>query len=338
MKNLYFQWHITDACNFRCRHCYQDNFTDSSGLDIGGLKRVSERIAQAAEESSSRAVVSITGGEPFLKKELFELLGYLDGFGQVGRLILISNASLINHETIMKLAAIKKLGEVKVSLEGASSPANDAIRGKGAFDKATRAIRSMKKAGLSVSVMFTAMKSNSGEVAGLFSLCRELGVDGLITERFFPAGTGAGLKGQLLNSGDWFNLVNTLLETAGASCMQQDVLAQRAFWVRFEDGEIDLLGAGCNVSKEAFCIMPNADVLPCRRFSLKIGNILKSPLSEIAGSSLLQDITGSCRKGKCSRCDVAGCRGCPALAYLLTGDYLSEDSQCWHEPQASKIC
>jgi radical SAM protein with 4Fe4S-binding SPASM domain len=105
----------------------------------------------------------------------------------------------------------------------------------------------------------------------------------------------------------------------------------RAFWIKFLKRETVLLGASCNVGMDAFCIMPGADVFPCRRFVLKIGNLLDSGLEEIMHSSVLMGIINSRRKGRCSGCGILDCRGCPALSYLLSGDYLSEDTQCVYE-------
>ncbi len=330
MNGLYFQWHITDVCNFRCRHCYQDKFDNSSELDIKGLRIVSDRIIHAADEQGAGAVINITGGEPFLKNELFELLDYLDSHKEIARLAVITNASLINPRLIRELKRIKKIDQVKISLEAGSASANDVIRADSSFTKAIEAIRLLKESGLSVIVMFTAMKSNLKEMKSLYELCQGLGVDGLIAERFFPMGEGANISSELLDRQDWFSLVNSLCKLTGEELIAEDMLDWRGFWVRFLKEKAELWGASCNVGEDSFCIMPNADVYPCRRFKLKLGNLLEKALPEIINSSLLADIISGRRKGRCAECDVLDCRGCPALAYLITGDYLSEDSQCWY--------
>ncbi len=332
MNKLYFQWHITDVCNFRCRHCYQDKFSNSSELDGKGLKSVADRIVEAARSQNGKAVISITGGEPFLKKELFELLAYLDKQEEVAQLIIITNGSLITRQVIKELKRIKKLSQIKISLEGATAFSNDAVRSAGSFEKAIGTIRLIKEeSDFSILIMFTAMKSNLKEAAGLFDFCQRLNLDGLIVERFFPLGQGSKIKDELLQRQDWSNLVKALLELTGETCEEEDVASWRAFWTKFSKAEVELLGASCNVGRDAFCIMPNADVLPCRRFSLKIGNLLETPLSDIINSQLLTDIINSKRKGRCADCDISDCRGCPALSYLLTGDYLYEDFQCGYD-------
>lgn len=332
MDKLYFQWHITDACNFRCLHCYQDRFSNSSELDEKNLRFVSDRIVQAARDENRKIVVNITGGEPFLKKELFWFLSYLDSFKEISQLIIITNGSLINRHIIKELKRIKKLNQIKISLEGATALTNDIIRGDGSFEKAMESIRLLKEESeFSIVIMFTAMKYNLKETEGLFGLCQRLKLDGLIIERFFPLGQGSKIKEELLGWRDWFNLVKALLELAGESCEEEDIVSRRAFWIKFLKTKIKLLGASCNVGRDSFCIMPNADVFPCRRFGLKIGNLLETSLDEIINSSLLTDIINDRRKGRCADCDISDCRGCPALSYLITGDYLSEDFQCRYD-------
>lgn len=333
MGGLYFQWHITDACNFRCRHCYQDKFDNSLELDVKGLKAVADKIIQQAKVQNTKAIINITGGEPFLKKELFVLLNYLDGHEEIGELLVITNASLVDDVRKNELKEIKKLNQVKISLDGATAASNDAIRGKGFFAKAMEAIKLLKESGYSITIMFTAMKSNLKEIKGLYELCQKLSLDGLILERFFPMGEGAKLKDELLDRGDWLNLVKAIFELTGEDYLEKEIVSQRAFWVRFLKRKTELWGASCNVGRDSFCIMPNADLYPCRRFTLKIGNLLETPLADIINSFLLTDIINGTPKGRCAECDILGCRGCPALAYLLTGDYHSQDSQCWYKSQ-----
>jgi radical SAM protein with 4Fe4S-binding SPASM domain len=336
MDRLYFQWHITDTCNFRCQHCYQNKFDSTLELDIKGLKSVSDRIIDVAGRRKSKAVLNITGGEPFLKKELFPLLAYLDSFKEIAQLIVITNASLIDYQIIKKLKRVKKLNQIKVSLDGANSFTNDAIRGRGAFDKAIEAIRRLKeKSDFSIVIMFTIMKSNLREIFEIFKLGQKLRLDGLILERFFPMGAGLKIKDQLLDRRDWFNLNKTLVNLTGQRYSPYDMLKDRAFWIRYRGLKIELLGASCNISKDSFCIMPNADVFPCRRFCLRLGNLLENSLDEITNSSLLNDIINARPKGMCGECDIADCRGCPALSLLLTGDYLSGDFQCWYGREIS---
>jgi len=327
---LYFQWHITDICNLRCKHCYQSNYTAAAELDIDGLKKIADSISLTASAKNTGIVYNITGGEPFLKKELFPLCAYLDSLKETREYIIITNGMLINTETISRLKTLKKLSGIKVSLESAVPSVNDSIRGKGSFDNAVKSIEMLTREGIPVTVMFTVMKSNLSGIPGLVKLCREIKADGLIIERFIPMGEGSKIKSEVLSKNEWKELAETILDLAGEQTDKLDIYDWRAFWIEIlKDGKLNLSGAECNIGKSNFCIMPNADVYPCRRFGLNIGNILQEPLEKIIDSPVLNNIMNGTRKGKCKECEYLDCRGCPALAYHLSGDYLAEDTQCY---------
>jgi MoaA/NifB/PqqE/SkfB family radical SAM enzyme len=196
-EGLFFQWHITDACNFRCRHCYQHRFTRDSELALPELIKVYENIAPYSK--GRKINLNITGGEPFLRKDLFDLLRFLDGQKETGELAVITNASLIDEKALEALNGIKKLKAVKVSLDGATEKTNDAIRKPGAFRAALEKINLIQeRTRLDVIIMLTLMRSNSYELPALFQLCRELRVNGLMLERFIPLGQSGELKAEVM--------------------------------------------------------------------------------------------------------------------------------------------
>lgn len=266
-----------------------------------------------------------------MKKELFELLAYLDSQKETAQLIIITNGSLVDRQIITKLRRVKRLNQIKISLDGSDASSNDAIRGRGSFDKATKAIRLLKKESeLSIIIMFTVMRSNLKQVIDLFHLCQRLKLDGLIIERFFPMGRGSKIKHQVLQRSDWFSLVQDLLSFIGEPYTEEVIAPYRAFWLRPLNKKTEFLGASCNIGRDSFCIMPDASVLPCRRFNVRIGNLLEDSLDKLTDSAILTDIVNGKPKGRCADCDILDCRGCAALSYLIKGDYLSGDLQCWY--------
>ncbi|MDP3786105.1 MAG: radical SAM protein [Candidatus Omnitrophota bacterium] len=327
---LYFQWHITDACNFRCRHCYQDDFTKDSELGLDALIKVYNNITSGAGDK--KVVISLTGGEPFLKADFFELLTYLDRQEKTEELAIITNGSLINEGLLKRLGAVRKLKQIKVSLDGATEEANDSIRRPGSFRAVVENINLLQeKTDFEIIVMLTVMRSNSYELPSLFQLCRDLKVDGLIIERFIPLGQSRGLKAEVIGKDEWMRVVKDIFEFLELWQEDNDVLPCKAFWIKFRDDGAELLGAECNLGEDSFAILPNADLLPCRRFDLKIGNLLREDFSDIVEKSdVLKDVTDKSKlKGRCGSCHLENCRGCRALAYALGKDYLAEDELCW---------
>jgi radical SAM protein with 4Fe4S-binding SPASM domain len=98
------------------------------------------------------------------------------------------------------------------------------------------------------------------------------------------------------------------------------------------NGHDPTVGAMCSAGTNALTIMHDGTILPCRRLPIPIGNALTDSFYKVwYTSKTLWDIRNPENiKGKCSGCDLlAACRGCRALAYTVTGDYLAEDPQCW---------
>ncbi len=73
-----FQWHITNRCNLRCTHCYQEDYSDANELSLDGLKRIANEIIGTLSKWNKRGDIAITGGEPLLKEEMFPLIHYLN--------------------------------------------------------------------------------------------------------------------------------------------------------------------------------------------------------------------------------------------------------------------
>jgi len=334
-KDFYFQWHITNQCNQRCLHCYQSDFSSRADLDWSGLKKVADNILSVVQKWNKKAIINLTGGEPFLKKELFTLLEYLNRQKTVKELAVITNGTLLDEKTAESLKNFKKLNEIKISLEGATAAGNDRIRGKGSFKKVLSAIEILKSIKrIETTIMFTLLKSNLADALKILDLAQEINAGGVILERFIPWGEGAKIKEEVLSREEWQDFVTHLLQFLEFP-FSQEIFSYKAFWVRFKKPDPGLFGAPCVVSDGGVCIMPNADVFPCRRFNLRIGNLLTEPLDKIYnGSSILNDLKGKDKlKGKCRICKIKACKGCRALVYAICGDYLAEDAQCYYQPK-----
>lgn len=329
-RYFYFQWHITNLCNLRCRHCYQDDFTARGDLGQKDLLAVADNILSVLKKWDKKAIINLTGGEPFLKPELFTLLEYLDGKERVKELAVITNGTCLNKETVLRLREFKKLNEIKISIEGADESSNDHIRGKGSFAKALAAIellRPLKR--IEVTLMFTILRRNLSAAMDILNLAAEKKIGGVILERFIPWGRGRTIKEEVLNQAEWRDFVYRLLQFLELP-FEKSIFAYKAFWVRFKKSRPYLFGAPCVVAEGGVCIMPNADVYPCRRFNLKVGNLLQEPLDKIySGSKVIRDLQDKNKlKGKCRICKIKSCKGCRALAFAVEGDYLAEDKQC----------
>ena len=332
---FHIQWHVTNYCNLHCRHCYQNDFSRESDLDWAGLKKISDNILATINEWDKTACIYLTGGEPLLKLELFPLLNDLDQKPMVEELGIITNGLYLNPEVMDRLSAFSKLRKIKISLDGVDAEINDSIRQKGTFRKVIQNLSLIKKENrFEIILMLTVMKRNFRDLPFLFKLCQDLGVDGMIIERFIPLGRGREIMDEVLGKEDWRELTETLSDFFSIE-EEHSFLPYQAFQISFNGEEPELLGAPCVIGRDGLCIMPDGTVFPCRRFPISIGNLLNDSLKTIWEKS---EILGKLRrkenlKGKCGRCEIKDCRGCRSLALSLTGDYLEEDPHCWYPPQ-----
>ena len=332
MRDLFhFQWHITNLCNLHCEHCYQDDFSAKRDLDWSGVRKVSDNLLNALREWDQKACIHVTGGEPLLRPDLFHLLDHLDQQPAVDELGIITNGLLMDREKMRRLSDFSKLRKIKISLDGADAETNDAIRSEGVFEKVMGNISlTREEKRFEVIVMFTVMKRNFRNLPSLFKLCQDIGIQGLIIERFIPLGKGKGVVKEVLDREEWSEMIGMLTRFFSIEESDHSVLPYQAFQISFTGEEPELLGAPCVVGVDGLCIMPEGNVFPCRRFPVSIGNLLETPLKQMwRQSGLLQELRekGNLR-GRCGRCEIRDCRGCRSLALALTNDYLAEDPHC----------
>ena len=330
--DFYIQWHITDLCNLRCRHCYQDRFSGGDDLDWPGLKGVADNFLVTFRGWGRKACIHLTGGEPLLKPTLWPLLGYLNLQPEVEELGMITNGLLLDGVTVERLSALPKFRKVKISLDGADAPVNDLIRSAGTFDRVVKNIVLARESGaFDVQLMFTVMKSNLENLPAFIRFCEDLRVQGMIIERFIPWGRGREVREDVLDREQWRRMVRALFEVFAVELEEDEIPPYQAFQVDFRGEEPELLGAPCVLGTEGFCIMPQGEVYPCRRFPLSVGNLREASLQDIwEKSEVLNQLRDRGNlKGKCGKCRQEGCTGCRSLAFCLTGDYLAEDPHCW---------
>ena len=325
---FYFQWHITNECNLRCKHCYHSDYIDDS-LKIDQLLAIGNHLCDAAQKWGKKASFSLTGGEPFTNSDkIFSLLELLEN-RNIDRIDILTNGLLINDNIIEKLKRYNKLRRIQLSLEGLQET-NDEIRGAGSFAKTVKIIKLLKDHSFTISVMMTIGKHNKNEVIPLAKELGTLNVDAFILDRFIPEGQSQDKKDWLLSSEDIKQVYSQAYAYFQTSLKPRFLLYRTLFCLlNPNDSHI---GAICSVGNNAVTIMPNGDVLPCRRLPVKLGNLLEETIFNIWYTSpLLWEMRNPENlKGKCNNCEhIPICRGCRAMAYAITGDYFESDPQCW---------
>jgi radical SAM protein with 4Fe4S-binding SPASM domain len=343
LDEFYFQWHITDRCNLRCPHCYQEEYNSKSELSLLDLRKIANQITIALKKWKMKGRIALTGGEPFLKGELFPLMEYLEQDESIWRIGILTNGVLIDQNIINRLKEFKKLYYVQISLDGATKETNDFIRGKGSFEKAIESFRILHKNGIKTRLMYTVHKKNYHEVPSLIDLAIDENITTITIERFVPEGKGAEHKEWFLSKDDIYRLFKEILNRAESEYEKGTplkIIKYRTLWAMLDPDrtkksdvplEIDI-GGMCSIGIDSITIMPDGTVLPCRRLPIPIGNLLSDSIFKIwyTSDTLWKIRNKNNLKGKCNKCElIPRCSGCRAIAYAMTGDYLSEDPQCW---------
>lgn len=359
-----FQWHITDLCNLKCTHCYTEDQLIRDLPTKEALQTV-DNIAYAMEGLRVYGSVGITGGEPFVRKDLFEILSrfkekHLEGypFG----INIMTNGTLLTQELLTKLLAYSPpVNWVQVSIDGATEETNDTIRGQGNFERALNGIRRVKsETKLGVTASFTVHKANVQEVPKLIELCIELDVDAIQIRRLVPIGRGTQFSETLLSPEQTRHLITFLYrkerefeEWAKNGKKAPILIENRGLFhladpkeavIRYSSPEEGKrrLGNRCAIGFSTITILPDGTVLPCRVLPIPIGNILKQDFIKDIwyGSELLWNFRTRDKhiKGKCQRCTFTKkykdlcCGGSACVSWGYYGDYEMPDPQCWYEP------
>ena len=183
-------WELTYACNLACVHC----LSSSGRRDPGELTPAEARGVVDDLATMQVFYVNVGGGEPMLRPDFFDLVGYAVDRG-VG-VKFSTNGTRITPARARQLAAMDYL-DVQVSIDGATAATNDAVRGEGSFAAARRAMDNLAAAGFGafkVSVVVT--RHNVAELDALAALAESYGAQLRLT-RLRPSGRGVDVWDQL---------------------------------------------------------------------------------------------------------------------------------------------
>lgn len=344
-------WNYTNACNLKCRHCYQS--AEKPTPDELSTKERLKIIDQL--DKASVASVAFSGGEPLMRKDFFEVAEYAADKGMY--ISVATNGTLLTKQVIERLKGAG-VGYVEVSLDGARRETHEAFRGvSGCFDKTLRGIRNSVEGGLYPCIATTATKHNLYEIPDTVELGKNLGVKRIIVFNFIPTGRGETVVDLDLSPTEreqllkylYSELVKGEIEALCTApqyarvCLQQslitkrDVLSPTHFAAADFHGQVkslaDFIG-GCGAGTLYCAIQPNGLVTPCVFMPIVVGNLRKESFQDIwLHSKVMNDLRDREKlKGRCGRCPYKYvCGGCRARAYAYYHDYLTPDPGCIRE-------
>jgi len=333
-------WDVTHACNLRCPHC----------LTASGRRREDElSTAEALGIIDMLAdakvfYLLITGGEPFLRPDIFRLLGRLSETNM--HVEVVTNAVSLDRKAIEKLPSYR-VANYQVSIDGIGDR-HDAFRGKkGAFKAACRNITRMVDNGIVVNISMAITRENLDQVNSVIDLAVDLGCGAFIGSPVVPVGRGLANCDRLtLDKDGYLQFYKTLHERAGQLKGMLNISTEKCFQFLFErplpgvgdDGRIGDDGRmGCAAGNDMLGIGADGTVYPCsflRDFPL--GNLRDTTLIEIwDGAPILGSLRALKKKnmnGPCATCKYAPeqCQGgCRARAFYGSRDLRARDPACF---------
>jgi radical SAM protein with 4Fe4S-binding SPASM domain len=342
-------WNITQACNLKCKHCYQD----ASRKMAGELNQDEQLhiIDQLADNYVS--LLAFAGGEPLISKEFWKTCRY--AAERKLHVTVATNGTLLTEENVGKL---RETGVkiIEISLDSINREKHDAFRGKGMWEKTVQGIRNSVAQSdgrnFRVSIASTITRMNRNEVQDLIRFTDDIGAHTFNAFNFIPTGRGRDIAAEDLSPEEREELLGTLhrnmqggkvniLTTApqlGRFCLEHRTCDWDAIAIghggsaRGRDTFIytEYLG-GCGAGRCYCAIQPDGKVTPCVFMPIVVGNLRNQSFMEIwentpefAALSNREDRGDSCRVCR----HRYQCGGCRARAFNYTGDFRAGDPGC----------
>jgi radical SAM protein len=356
-------WETTKACGLACKHCrahaiaqpMPGELTTEQGLRlIDDLRAFTPRFP----------VLIFTGGDPFMRADLFDLAGHARSYGMpIG--FAPSVTPLLTRDTARRMldAGAKT---VSISLDGADAATHEGVRGvEGHFARTEEAVRMLVAEGHTVQINTTVMRTNVDQLARIASLVADWGAH--IWEVFFLIRVGRGSELLELSPEENEDVVHFLFDASRYGFIVRTVEApffrRVVSWRRNLDPSLDagslfglgeryarlsaelgqLLGApgptraqsvGTRDGKGILFVSHDGDVYPSGFLPLRLGNVREDDVVELyRGDPTLRAIREASFTGRCGACDFSdACGGSRARAFAERGDPLHEDPACAYHP------
>jgi len=206
-------WNYTKLCNLRCKHCYE-----SAGPEAAEDELTTEEAKRAVDEFEDAGVVAIafSGGEPLLRKDIFEVAGYAKSKGFFTSVA--TNGTIITREVAKKMKGV--FGYAEISLDGFEEVHDRFRGGPGSWKRTCEGIKNCVAEGIDTCVALTATRYNLQEIPKLIDFVEQkLGAKRVIVFNYVPVGRGRNIINQDLSPQERQELLKYLYsKMMGSDC------------------------------------------------------------------------------------------------------------------------
>ncbi len=337
-----FQWHITDECDQRCKHCYIFSENSCKAIESMDWEQMQEVVANCEDFCKVYQRLPyfyITGGDPILHPDFWKLLALLKS--KDIPFTILGNPFHLTDE-ICRMLKVLGCEKYQLSLDGMKKT-HDWFRKQGSFDITLEKIGCIKRAGIKVVIMTTVSGTNIKEIPDIIDTVVKYKATVFAFARYCPTSDE---KDTNMTPQEYRNLLEICdakfkaYEAAGCETYfnKKDHL-----WTLYEyengeftipkDAKDGMIYGGCNCGNCHMTILPNGDVYACRRVqNSHVSNVFTDRLADV-WICQMESYREYDKFEKCSRCELKSwCRGCPAVAAGTSGDnFYAPDPQCWKE-------
>ncbi len=315
------QWHITQACDLHCRHCYDRN--QRPPLPLDQAVRVLDDLLAFCRSRHVKGQVTFTGGHPFLHPDFPRL--YREAAERGLAIAILGNPT--TRERLEEIRGLQPPLYYQVSLEGLPEH-NDSIRGAGQFTRVMEFLGVLRDLRIYSMVMLTLTKENLPQVLPLAEILRGK-TDVFCFNRLSRVGEGARLE---LPAGDPYrSFLEEYLEAARTNPILS--LKDNLMNIVLRRKEQELFGGctgfGCGAAFNFLALLPDGEVHACRKFPSPLGNVFRQTIADIYDSELAERYRAGSEA--CRPCALRPvCGGCLAVAHSHgLNVFLDRDPYCF---------
>lgn len=273
---------VTSRCNALCDHCGSRCTADKRDeLSADTFKRVLDEVAE--NFGTKTIMLNITGGEPLIRKDLFEITGHADRLGF--KWGLVTNGMLITEDVIRKMKETH-MSTITISLDGMKETHEAFRHVPGSFDRIISAIKRLKESNFieHIQVTFIATKKNIHELEKVYQLLSSLQIDSFRISGIDPIGRAKDNEPLMLSEEDYYFLFDFMKKHAFSSL---PVVWSCTHYFGNTQDTLDPTGKkfACHTGICVASILSNGDIFGCpnipRRKELIQGNVLKDHFCEV---------------------------------------------------------